>query len=46
MSGLGFDGVTGRVAFDEYGDPRNRRLTVYTVTGGTWTTVTSGPGNR
>ncbi|WP_350325388.1 bifunctional serine/threonine-protein kinase/ABC transporter substrate-binding protein [Streptomyces katrae] len=43
VSGLGFDGVTGRVAFDEYGDARNRRLTVYTVTGGTWTTVTSGP---
>ncbi|MGE7386163.1 bifunctional serine/threonine-protein kinase/ABC transporter substrate-binding protein [Streptomyces sp. NPDC004126] len=43
VSGLGFDGVTGRVAFDEYGDPRDRRLTVYTVTGGTWTTVTSGP---
>ncbi|RSS37987.1 hypothetical protein EF912_34370 [Streptomyces sp. WAC07061] len=43
VSGLGFDGVTGRVAFDEYGDTRNRRLAVYTVTGGTWTTVTSGP---
>ncbi|WP_405982775.1 bifunctional serine/threonine-protein kinase/ABC transporter substrate-binding protein [Streptomyces sp. NBC_00158] len=46
VAGLGFDGVTGRVAFDEYGDTRNRRLTVYRVTGGTWTTVTSGSRSR
>lgn len=43
VAGLGFDGVTGRVAFDEYGDTLNRRLTVYAVKGGSWTTVTSGP---
>ncbi|MFE1807182.1 branched-chain amino acid ABC transporter substrate-binding protein [Streptomyces sp. NPDC059533] len=40
---LGFDGVTGRVAFDGSGDTVNRRLTVYAVNGGNWTTVTSGP---
>jgi ABC-type branched-subunit amino acid transport system substrate-binding protein len=40
---LAFDGVTGRVTFDEYGDTRNRRLTVYSVTAGRWTAVTSGP---
>ncbi|KAB1990743.1 bifunctional serine/threonine-protein kinase/ABC transporter substrate-binding protein [Streptomyces triticiradicis] len=39
---LSFDGVTGRVAFDEYGDTRNRRLTVCSVADGRWATVTSG----
>ncbi|MFI9152294.1 bifunctional serine/threonine-protein kinase/ABC transporter substrate-binding protein [Streptomyces sp. NPDC053367] len=39
---LAFDGVTGHVAFDEYGDTRNRLLTVFSVTSGQWTTVTSG----
>lgn len=43
VAGLGFDGVTGRVAFDEYGDTLNRRLTVYAVRGGSWTVVKSGP---
>jgi ABC-type branched-subunit amino acid transport system substrate-binding protein len=42
VAGLGFDGVTGHVAFDEYGDTLNRRLTVFSVTGGRWTTVTGG----
>ncbi|MFJ6940122.1 ABC transporter substrate-binding protein [Streptomyces sp. NPDC101132] len=40
---LRFDGVTGPVAFDASGDTVNRRLTVYTVSGGRWTYVTSGP---
>ncbi|MFJ5546353.1 ABC transporter substrate-binding protein [Streptomyces sp. NPDC093225] len=43
---LGFDGVTGRVAFDASGDTVNRRLTAYTVNGGSWTAVTSGPAAR
>ncbi|MCX4781876.1 bifunctional serine/threonine-protein kinase/ABC transporter substrate-binding protein [Streptomyces sp. NBC_01264] len=43
VSGLAFDGVTGRVAFDEYGDTVNRQLTVYAVKGGSWTTLRSGP---
>ncbi|MFD5149244.1 bifunctional serine/threonine-protein kinase/ABC transporter substrate-binding protein [Streptomyces sp. NPDC058401] len=44
VAGLAFDGVTGRVAFDAYGDTVNRRLTVYAVKGGSWTTLKSGPG--
>ncbi|WP_079034494.1 MULTISPECIES: bifunctional serine/threonine-protein kinase/ABC transporter substrate-binding protein [unclassified Streptomyces] len=43
VSRLAFDGVTGRVAFDGYGDTRNRRLTVLSVESGRWTSVTSGP---
>ncbi|MFF3217190.1 ABC transporter substrate-binding protein [Streptomyces sp. NPDC002886] len=43
VSRLAFDGVTGRVAFDAYGDTVNRQLTVYAVKGGSWTTVKSGP---
>ncbi|MGW5035913.1 ABC transporter substrate-binding protein [Streptomyces nigra] len=43
VSRLTFDGVTGRVAFDGYGDTRNRRLTVISVESGRWTSVTSGP---
>ena len=43
VSRLTFDGVTGRVAFDGYGDTRNRRLTVVSVESGRWTSVTSGP---
>ncbi|GGU01107.1 hypothetical protein GCM10010272_52470 [Streptomyces lateritius] len=42
VAGLAFDGVTGHVAFDEYGDTVNRRLTVYAVKGGNWTAVKSG----
>ncbi|MFE5494553.1 ABC transporter substrate-binding protein [Streptomyces virginiae] len=42
VAGLAFDGVTGRVAFDSSGDTVNRRLTVYTVNGGSWTMVRSG----
>ena len=30
------DGVTGKVAFDEYGDTTTRILTVYKVEGGAW----------
>ncbi|MEU9415051.1 bifunctional serine/threonine-protein kinase/ABC transporter substrate-binding protein [Streptomyces sp. NPDC048272] len=39
---LSFDGVTGPVAFDDFGDTVNRRLTVYAVKGGGWTAVKSG----
>lgn len=31
-----FDGVTGKVAFDEFGDTTTRILTVYKVEGGAW----------
>ena len=31
-----FDGVTGKVAFDQFGDTTSKILTVYKVTGGKW----------
>ncbi len=34
---VSFDGVTGKVAFDQYGDTTSKILTVYKVTGGAWT---------
>jgi branched-chain amino acid transport system substrate-binding protein len=34
-----FDGVTGKVAFDEYGDTTSKVLTVYKVAAGKWSTV-------
>jgi branched-chain amino acid transport system substrate-binding protein len=36
VQGTGFDGVTGKVSFDEYGDTTTRILTVYKVDGGAW----------
>jgi branched-chain amino acid transport system substrate-binding protein len=39
MSNVSFDGVTGKVAFDQYGDTTSKVLTVYKVTGGKWATV-------
>lgn len=33
---VSFDGVTGKVAFDEYGDAVSKVLTVYKVTDGKW----------
>lgn len=33
---VSFDGVTGKVAFDEFGDTTSKILTVYKVTGGKW----------
>ena len=36
MAKVSFDGATGKVAFDEFGDSVSRVLTVYTVTGGAW----------
>lgn len=33
---VSFDGVTGKVAFDEYGDATSKVLTVYKVSGGKW----------
>ncbi|WP_333778879.1 branched-chain amino acid ABC transporter substrate-binding protein [Streptomyces sp. IBSBF 3136] len=45
MQGVSFDGVTGKVSFDEYGDATNKQLTVYSVTGGAWKAVESGTYN-
>ena len=39
MKNVSFDGVTGKVAFDEYGDTTSRVLTVYGVKGGKWEAV-------
>ncbi|MEV8371952.1 branched-chain amino acid ABC transporter substrate-binding protein [Kribbella sp. NPDC056861] len=36
---VSFDGVTGKVAFDQYGDTTSKVLTVYKVTAGKWATV-------
>lgn len=36
---VSFDGVTGKVAFDQYGDTTSKVLTVYKVQGGKWATV-------
>lgn len=37
-----FSGVTGQVAFDEYGDNKTRTLTVYEVQGGAWKPIETG----
>lgn len=42
MQNVSFDGVTGKVSFDEYGDTTNKQLTVYKVEGGAWKAVDSG----
>ncbi|WP_210587482.1 branched-chain amino acid ABC transporter substrate-binding protein [Streptomyces sp. GESEQ-35] len=42
MQNVTFDGVTGKVAFDEYGDATNKQLTVYSVKAGDWAAVKSG----
>jgi branched-chain amino acid transport system substrate-binding protein len=39
MSQVSFDGVTGKVAFDQYGDSTSKVLTVYKVDAGAWATV-------
>ncbi|NEA65951.1 branched-chain amino acid ABC transporter substrate-binding protein [Streptomyces sp. SID12488] len=42
MQNVSFDGVTGKVSFDEYGDATNKQLTVYAVENGAWAPVKSG----
>ncbi|MDJ0461689.1 branched-chain amino acid ABC transporter substrate-binding protein [Streptomyces sp. H27-C3] len=41
MAKVSFDGVTGKVAFDKYGDTTNKQLTVYKVEGKVWKDVKS-----
>ena len=36
MASVSFDGATGKVAFDKFGDSVSRVLTVYKVDGGAW----------
>ncbi|MEV5883317.1 branched-chain amino acid ABC transporter substrate-binding protein [Streptomyces sp. NPDC052020] len=42
MQNISFDGVTGKVSFDEFGDATNKQLTVYAVKNGDFTAVDSG----
>ncbi|MGI8769578.1 MAG: branched-chain amino acid ABC transporter substrate-binding protein [Propionibacteriaceae bacterium] len=42
MSKVSFDGATGKVAFDQYGDTVSRVLTVYKVSGGKWKSEKTG----
>ncbi|MFC5723053.1 branched-chain amino acid ABC transporter substrate-binding protein [Streptomyces gamaensis] len=41
MGKVSFDGVTGHVSFDQYGDTTNKQLTVYQVDKGNWKSVKS-----
>ena len=38
---ISFDGATGKVAFDEFGDTTTRILTAYEVKGGEWKDVST-----
>lgn len=40
-----FQGITGTVSFDQYGDTQNKQLTVYQVKNGKWTAVKTGTFN-
>ncbi|MBT2402310.1 MULTISPECIES: branched-chain amino acid ABC transporter substrate-binding protein [unclassified Streptomyces] len=46
LNKVSFEGVTGKVAFDEYGDTTNKQLTVYKVEGGKWVDVKSDTFNQ
>lgn len=37
-----FEGLTGKLSFDEYGDTTNKQLTVYQVKNGEWKAVKTG----
>jgi branched-chain amino acid transport system substrate-binding protein len=41
LNKVSFEGVTGKVSFDQYGDTTNKQLTVYKVVKGAWTDETS-----
>jgi len=38
VGSVSFDGATGKIAFDKYGDATSKVITVYKVTGGKWAT--------
>ncbi|MER6996412.1 branched-chain amino acid ABC transporter substrate-binding protein [Streptomyces sp. NPDC000410] len=42
VQGVSFEGVTGKVSFDEFGDATNKQLTVYKVEGPDFKAVESG----
>ncbi|QDY76250.1 branched-chain amino acid ABC transporter substrate-binding protein [Streptomyces qinzhouensis] len=39
LAKVSFDGVTGKVSFDEFGDTTNKQLTVYRVEKGEWKSI-------
>ncbi|MGK5627731.1 branched-chain amino acid ABC transporter substrate-binding protein [Streptomyces sp. URMC 123] len=41
LNKVSFDGVTGKVSFDQYGDTTNKQLTVYQVQNGAWKALKS-----
>ncbi|WP_432093922.1 branched-chain amino acid ABC transporter substrate-binding protein [Streptomyces sp. bgisy100] len=41
LNKVSFEGVTGKVSFDKYGDTTNKQLTVYAVKNGAWEAVKS-----
>ncbi|MDO5682485.1 MAG: branched-chain amino acid ABC transporter substrate-binding protein [Propionibacteriaceae bacterium] len=41
LSNIEFDGATGQVSFDQYGDPTLRVLTAYKVDNGAWAAITT-----
>jgi branched-chain amino acid transport system substrate-binding protein len=44
MSKVSFDGASGKVAFDEFGDSTTKVLTAYKVSGGKWVPEKTGEG--
>jgi branched-chain amino acid transport system substrate-binding protein len=42
VSKVSFDGATGKVEFDEFGDTTNKVITAYVVKGGKWVAVKTG----
>ncbi|KPI08546.1 hypothetical protein OK074_3547 [Actinobacteria bacterium OK074] len=42
VQNIDFEGISGTVSFDEYGDTTNKQLTVYQVKNGAWKAVESG----
>ena len=46
MGKVSFDGATGKVEFDEFGDTMDKIMTAYKVKGGKWAAVKSGPSVR
>lgn len=42
IGSVSFEGATGPVAFDEFGDTKTKTLTVYKVTGGKWAAEKTG----
>ena len=44
MGKVSFDGASGKVSFDQYGDATTKVLTVWKVDGGKWAAEKTGEG--